>query len=43
MVVFLAGLQGIPESLYEAAKIDGANSPQLFWHITLPQLSPTAV
>jgi len=41
MVVFLAGLQAIPESLYEAGKIDGANSAQLFWSITLPQLSPT--
>ena len=41
MVVFLAGLQAIPESLYEAAKIDGANDPQQFWNITLPQLSPT--
>lgn len=41
MVVFLAGLQGIPESLYEAAKIDGANEWRAFWHITLPQLSPT--
>lgn len=41
MVVFLAGLQAIPESLYEAGKIDGANSAQLFWNITLPQLSPT--
>lgn len=41
MVVFLAGLQAIPESLYEAAKIDGGSAPQLFWHITLPQLSPT--
>jgi multiple sugar transport system permease protein len=40
-VVFLAGLQGVPESLYEAAKIDGANDSQLFWSITLPQLSPT--
>lgn len=40
-VVFLAGLQAIPESLYEAAKIDGANDSQLFWAITLPQLSPT--
>lgn len=40
-VVFLAGLQGISESLYEAAKIDGANDSQLFWSITLPQLSPT--
>ena len=41
MVVFLAGLQAIPESLYEAAKIDGGSGPQLFWNITLPQLSPT--
>lgn len=41
MVVFLAGLQSIPESLYEAAKIDGANEWRAFWHITLPQLSPT--
>jgi multiple sugar transport system permease protein len=41
MVVFLAGLQAIPESLYEAGKIDGANGAQLFWNITLPQLSPT--
>jgi multiple sugar transport system permease protein len=41
MVVFLAGLQAIPESLYEAGKIDGANGASLFWHITLPQLSPT--
>ena len=41
MVVFLAGLQAIPESLYEAAKIDGASGPQQFWNITLPQLSPT--
>lgn len=40
-IVFLAGLQAIPESLYEAAKIDGANDGQLFWHITVPQLSPT--
>lgn len=40
MIIFLAGLQGIPESLYEAGKIDGANGIRLFWHITLPQLSP---
>ena len=40
MVSFLAGLQGIPEDLYEAGKIDGANSPQLFRFITLPQLKP---
>ncbi|MCL4507361.1 MAG: sugar ABC transporter permease [Chloroflexi bacterium] len=41
MVIFLAGLQSIPEMLYEAAKIDGANDWQMFWRITLPQLSPT--
>lgn len=41
MVIFLAGLQGISESYYEAAKIDGANSWQIFRHITWPLLSPT--
>ncbi len=41
MVLFLAGLQTIPEHLYEAAKIDGATSWRRFWHITLPLLSPT--
>ncbi len=41
MVIFLAGLQGIPATLYEAASIDGANSWRSFWHITLPQLRPT--
>jgi len=40
MVLFLAGLQGIPERYYEAAKIDGANRVQQFWHITLPLLKP---
>lgn len=40
MVSFLAGLQGISTSLYEAAKIDGANKLQLFRFITLPQLRP---
>lgn len=40
MVSLLAGLQGIPAQLYEAATIDGANERQLFWHITLPQLRP---
>ena len=38
MVIFLAGLQDIPESLYEAAEIDGANIWQKFRHITLPGL-----
>jgi multiple sugar transport system permease protein len=41
MLIFLAGLQGIPESLYEAAKIDGAGSRQTFFRITLPLLRPT--
>lgn len=43
VVVFLAGLQGIPEAYYEAAKIDGANSRQLFRHITWPLLAPTTL
>lgn len=41
MVIFLAGLQGIPEHLYEAAKLDGASSWRQFRHITLPLLFPT--
>jgi multiple sugar transport system permease protein len=40
MVLFLAGLQGIPVTLYEAAMIDGANAWQRFWKITLPLLTP---
>ena len=41
MLVFLAGLQNIPEHLYEAAKIDGAGPIQTFFGITLPLISPT--
>jgi multiple sugar transport system permease protein len=41
MVVFLAGLKDIPQSLLEAAEIDGANAPQRFRHVTLPLLTPT--
>lgn len=41
MVLFSAGLQGIPESYYEAAEIDGAGKWSKFWRITLPLLSPT--
>jgi multiple sugar transport system permease protein len=41
MLTFVAGLEGIPESLYEAAKIDGANRWQSFVSITLPLLRPT--
>jgi multiple sugar transport system permease protein len=40
MVVFLAGLQDIPDELVEAAQIDGASSWQVFWHITLPLMTP---
>lgn len=40
MVYWLAGLQSIPEELYEAAKIDGANGVQIFRHITIPLLKP---
>lgn len=41
LILFLAGLGAIPEPLYDAAKIDGANSWQSFWKITLPLLRPT--
>ncbi|MFQ5593837.1 MAG: carbohydrate ABC transporter permease [Anaerolineae bacterium] len=40
MLIFLAGLQGIPHSLYDAAAIDGANRRDQFFKITLPLLSP---
>lgn len=43
MVFFLAGLQNIEYSVYEAAKIDGANGWQTFWRITAPLLKPTIV
>lgn len=43
MVFFLAGLQNIEYSVYEAAKIDGANGWQTFWQITVPLLKPTIV
>lgn len=43
MVFFLAGLQNIEYSVYEAAKIDGANSWKTFWSITVPLLKPTIV
>lgn len=41
MVIFLAGLQGIPDHLLEAAEVDGANSWQRFWNVTIPLLTPT--
>lgn len=40
MVILLAGMQGIPETLYEAARVDGASAWQRFRSITLPMLSP---
>jgi len=40
MFIFIAGIQGIPEQLYEAARLDGAGRWQKFWYITLPMLSP---
>jgi multiple sugar transport system permease protein len=41
MVLFSAGLQGIPDHYYEAAELDGAGPWARFWHITVPLLSPT--
>ncbi len=41
MVIYLAGLQGIPTELYEAAEIDGANWWHKFWKVTIPMLTPT--
>jgi multiple sugar transport system permease protein len=40
MILQYAGLQTIPDELYEAAEVDGANVLQSFWHITIPQLRP---
>ena len=40
MIIFLAGLQGIPRSLHEAAELDGAGAVHRFRHVTLPHLSP---
>ena len=41
MIIFLAGLQSIPPTLYEASSIEGATSWENFWKITLPMLAPT--
>ncbi len=40
MVIYLAALVGVPQSLYEAAKVDGANAWQRFRHVTLPMIAP---
>jgi multiple sugar transport system permease protein len=42
-IIFLAGLQAIPEHLYEAAEVDGASAMDRFFHITLPLLRPTTL
>jgi len=41
MIIFLAGLQGVPDTLYDAAHIDGANALQRTRHVTIPLLTPT--
>ncbi|MCC6349800.1 MAG: sugar ABC transporter permease [Candidatus Eisenbacteria bacterium] len=41
MLIFIAGLQAIPEELHEAAELDGAGARARFWHVTLPALGPT--
>jgi ABC-type sugar transport system permease subunit len=41
LVIFIAGLQGVPEVYHEAAVVDGANAWQRFWHVTLPLLQST--
>jgi multiple sugar transport system permease protein len=43
MVVYLAGLQAIPESVYESAKLDGAGTLRRVWYITIPMLRPTTL
>jgi multiple sugar transport system permease protein len=43
MIVYLAGLQGIPKDLYEAAQIEGANRWQEFWNVTMPALRNTHI
>jgi ABC-type sugar transport system permease subunit len=40
MVIFLAGLQGVPQELYEAAALDGANRLRQMWHVAVPSLRP---
>jgi multiple sugar transport system permease protein len=40
MIIFLAGLQSIPDELIDAAKVDGASKFQVFWHVVLPMLTP---
>ena len=41
MLIFLAGLQGVPQELYDAVVVDGANWFQKTWHVTIPMVTPT--
>jgi multiple sugar transport system permease protein len=41
IIIFLAGLQGVPEELYEAASLDGAGALSRLWHVTIPLITPT--
>ena len=41
MLIFLAGLQGVPQELYDAVLVDGANWFQKTWHVTIPMITPT--
>jgi multiple sugar transport system permease protein len=43
IVIYLAGLKGVPSNLYEAAQIDGASKLRQFWHITVPMVSPVTL
>lgn len=43
MLIFLAGLQGVPVELYEAAELDGAGAWSRFWNVTFPMISPTVL
>ncbi len=43
MILYLAGLMGIPDTLYEAAELDGADKRVQFWSVTLPMLAPTTL
>ena len=43
MALFLAGLRGVPDELREAARVDGANEPRVFWHVVRPMLLPVVM
>lgn len=43
IILFLAGLQNIPDSLYDVSKLEGAGPWQTWWHVTLPMLNPTVI